>query len=45
MKMLWNMSNSLDDLWCKVLYNKYGRDKDLWVSISMQPYDLPCGSP
>jgi len=41
MKMLWNMINIPYDLWCKVLYSKYGRDKDLRVSISMQHYDSP----
>jgi hypothetical protein len=41
MKMLWNMINKPDDLWCKVLYNKYGRNNDLRFSISAQPYDSP----
>jgi hypothetical protein len=41
MKMLWNMINKPDDIWCKVLYNKYGRNNDLRVSISAQPYDSP----
>jgi len=35
------MINNPDDLWCKVLYSKYGRDKDLRVSINMQHYDSP----
>ncbi|MCH86672.1 RNA-directed DNA polymerase (Reverse transcriptase), partial [Trifolium medium] len=39
MKMLWNMINKPDDLWCKVLYSKYGRDKDLQTSINAQPYN------
>ncbi|GAU36899.1 hypothetical protein TSUD_220680 [Trifolium subterraneum] len=39
MKMLWNMINNPNDLWWKVLYSKYGRDKDLRVAISAQPYD------
>ncbi|GAU10752.1 hypothetical protein TSUD_425200, partial [Trifolium subterraneum] len=29
MKMLWNLINRPDDLWCKVLYSKYGRNNDL----------------
>jgi hypothetical protein len=41
MKILWNMINKPEDLWCKVLYNKYGWKKDLWDAISSQPYDSP----
>ncbi|WJX23235.1 hypothetical protein P8452_12461 [Trifolium repens] len=41
MKILWNMINKPEDLWCKVLYNKYGRKKDLRDAISSQPYDSP----
>ncbi|CAJ2662667.1 unnamed protein product [Trifolium pratense] len=41
MKILWNMINKPDNLWCKVLYNKYGRKKDLRHAISSQPYDSP----
>jgi len=41
MKMLWNMINKPDDLWCKVLYSKYGRNKDLRVAITSHPYDSP----
>jgi len=41
MKILWNMINKPDDLWCKVLYSKYGRNKDLRVAITSQPYDSP----
>jgi hypothetical protein len=41
MKILWNMINHPDDLWCKVLYNKYGRNTDLRASIISQPYDSP----
>jgi hypothetical protein len=33
------MINKPEDLWCKVLYNKYGRKKDLRDAISSQPYD------
>ncbi|KAK2367431.1 hypothetical protein QL285_080718 [Trifolium repens] len=35
------MINIPNDLWCKILYNKYGRNNDLRVSISAQPYDSP----
>ncbi|CAJ2669949.1 unnamed protein product [Trifolium pratense] len=41
MKMLWNLTTKSDDLWCKVLYSKYGRNKDLRVTINSQPYDSP----
>jgi hypothetical protein len=41
MKIFWNMIKNPNDLWCKVLYSKYGRDKDLRVAISAQPYDSP----
>ncbi|CAJ2652742.1 unnamed protein product [Trifolium pratense] len=41
MKMLWNLINNPDDLWCKVLYGKYGRNDDLRVIIHSQPYDSP----
>jgi hypothetical protein len=41
MKMLWNLINNPDDLWCKVLYGKYGRNNDLRVTIKSQPYDSP----
>jgi hypothetical protein len=41
MKILWNMINRPDDLWCKVLYSKYGWNKDLRVTISSQTYDSP----
>ncbi|PNX73126.1 hypothetical protein L195_g029024 [Trifolium pratense] len=40
-KMLWNLINNPDDLWCKVLYGKYGRNDDLRVTIYSQPYDSP----
>ncbi|CAJ2669285.1 unnamed protein product [Trifolium pratense] len=30
-----------NDLWCKILYSKYGRNTDLRVSMNMQPYDSP----
>jgi len=39
--MLWNLINNSDDLWCKVLYGKYGRNNDLRVTIQSQPYDSP----
>jgi len=38
---LMNMINKPDDIWCKVLYSKYGRNKDLRVAITFQPYDSP----
>ena len=41
MKMLWNMINKPDDLWCKVLYSKYGRNNDLRAAITSQSYDPP----
>jgi len=41
MKMLWNIINKPDDLWCKTLYSKYGRNKDLRVAITSQPYNSP----
>ncbi|CAJ2657953.1 unnamed protein product [Trifolium pratense] len=41
MKILWNLINKPDDLWCQVLYSKYGRNKDLRYEISSQPYDSP----
>jgi hypothetical protein len=41
MKILWNMINRADDLWCKVLYNKYGTNKDLRVAINSQTYNSP----
>ena len=43
MKMLWNLINNLDELWCRVLINKYGRNNDLVVSCNSQPYDSPYG--
>jgi len=33
MKMLWNLINNPNDLWCKVLYGKYGKNNDLGVTI------------
>ncbi|GAU24368.1 hypothetical protein TSUD_390770 [Trifolium subterraneum] len=41
MKILWNLINNPNNLWCRVLHSKYGRNKDLIASISMQPYDSP----
>ena len=41
MKMFWNVITKLDDLWCKVLYSKCGRNKDLRVTIDSQSYDSP----
>ncbi|CAJ2637065.1 unnamed protein product [Trifolium pratense] len=41
MKMLWNLITNPNDLWCRVLYSKYGRNKDLRFSINSQPYDSP----
>jgi hypothetical protein len=35
------MINRPFDLSCKVLYNKYGRNTDLRVSINVKPYDSP----
>jgi len=43
MKMLLNMINKPDYLWCKVLYSKYGRNNDLRVVITSQAYDSPLG--
>jgi hypothetical protein len=39
--MLSNLINNPDDLWCKVLYGKYGRNNDLRVTIQSQPNDSP----
>ena len=39
MKMLWNLNSKPDDLWCNVLYSKYGRNNDLSMAIQSQPYD------
>ncbi|GAU36844.1 hypothetical protein TSUD_213680 [Trifolium subterraneum] len=41
MKILWNLINKPDDLWCQVLYSKYGRKIDLRFEIISQPYDSP----
>ncbi|WJX23885.1 hypothetical protein P8452_13067 [Trifolium repens] len=41
MKMLWNLITRPDDLWCKVLYSKYGRNKNLCTTISSLSYDSP----
>jgi len=41
MKMLWNLITKPDDLWCKVLYSKYGRNKDLRVAVDSKSYDSP----
>jgi hypothetical protein len=41
MKMLWIMINRSDDLWCKVLYSNYGRNKDQRFAINSRPYDSP----
>jgi len=41
MKMLWNLITKPNDLWCKVLYSKYGRNKDLRVAIDSKSYDSP----
>lgn len=41
MRMLWDLINRPDGLWCKVLYNKYVRDKYLQVYIKSQPYHSP----
>jgi len=41
MIILWNMINRPKDLWCKVLYSKYGRGNDLRSVISSLPYDSP----
>jgi len=40
MKILLNLINNLDNLWCRVLRSKYGRGKDLTVNISVQPYEF-----
>jgi hypothetical protein len=41
MKMLWNLTTKPKDLWCRVLYSKYGRNNDLSNSIRAQNYDSP----
>jgi len=41
MKMMWNLINKSDELWCKVLISKYDRSNDLMISCSSQPYDSP----
>jgi ribonuclease HI len=41
MKILWNLIHKPDDLWCKVLLSKYGRNNDVSSSCSSQPYDSP----
>ncbi|GAU49151.1 hypothetical protein TSUD_87340 [Trifolium subterraneum] len=41
MKMLWNLINRPDDLWCKVLYSKYGRNNDPRTAITSLSYDSP----
>jgi hypothetical protein len=41
MKMMWNLITKPNDLWCKVLYSKYGRNNDLRVTIKSQSYDSP----
>ncbi|GAU11643.1 hypothetical protein TSUD_334560 [Trifolium subterraneum] len=41
MKMMWNLITKPNDLWCKVLYSKYGRNNDLRVTINSQSYDSP----
>jgi len=44
MKILWNLINNPDNLWCRVLRSKYGRGKDVVANISVQPYNHPFGS-
>jgi len=41
MKMIWNLIQKPDDLWCKVLLSKYGRNTNLNLSCNYQPYDSP----
>jgi len=41
MKMMWNLINNPDELWCIVLIRKYDRNNDLMVSCNSQPYDSP----
>jgi len=41
MEMMWNLINNSDELWCRVLISKYGRNNDLRVSSNSQPYDSP----
>lgn len=41
MKMMWNLVNKPNELWCKVLVSKYGRSNAFMVSCSTQPYDSP----
>ncbi|CAJ2627891.1 unnamed protein product [Trifolium pratense] len=39
MKILWNLIHKPNDLWCKVLLRKYGRNNDIVSSCISQPYD------
>lgn len=41
LKMLWKMVCNPRDIWCRVLYGKYGRDHDLKISIEKQNSDSP----
>lgn len=41
MKMIWNLIKNPDELWCRVLISKYGRNNDFMVSCNSQPYDSP----
>ncbi|KAK2397728.1 hypothetical protein QL285_059276 [Trifolium repens] len=36
MKSLWNLIHKPDDLWCKVLLSKYGRNNNVSSSCSLQ---------
>jgi hypothetical protein len=40
MKM-WNLICKPEELWCKVLISKYGRNNDFMVSCNSQPFDSP----
>ncbi|PNX90214.1 hypothetical protein L195_g046337 [Trifolium pratense] len=39
MKITGNIINKLDDIWCRVLLSKYGRNNDHTVVWTSQPYD------
>jgi len=40
LKIIWNMINNPYDLCFQVLYSKYGRNKDLRMKMTPQPYDF-----
>jgi hypothetical protein len=40
-KIIWNLIPKPDDIWCKVLMSKYGRNTDLNLSCNSKPYEYP----